>query len=59
MLDLSHHHNYFNNVASKLAHMTELKDRRLKMLLLSLVSSNYWGPRDVTVEQILVTFKYL
>ena len=57
MLNLSHRHNYFNNVASKLTHMTELKDRRLKMLLLSLVSSNYWSPRDVTVEQILVTFK--
>lgn len=57
MLNLSHCHSYFNNVASELAHMTKLKDKALKMLLFSLVSSNYWDPRDITMEETLVTFK--
>lgn len=55
MLNLTHCHNEFNTAASSLAHMTKLKDKGLKLLLISLRSSNYWGSN--TAEQILVVFK--
>lgn len=55
MLNLTHYHNYFNTVASSLAHMTKLKDKWLKVLLISLISSNYWG--STTTEQILLLSK--
>lgn len=55
MLDLSHCHNYFNTVAASLAHTTKLKDKRLKVLLISLVSGKYLDSN--TKEQILVVFK--
>lgn len=55
MLNLSHCHNYFNTVAASLARTTKLKDKRLKVLLISLVCGNYLGSN--TEEQILVVFK--
>lgn len=55
MLNLSHCRNYFNTIAASLAHTTKLKDKRLKVLLISLVFGKYLGSN--TEEQILVVFK--
>lgn len=55
MLNLSHCHNYFNTVAASLTHTTKLKDKRLKVRLISLVFGKYLGSN--TEEQILVVFK--